>query len=655
MKLQIVGPETVLSRLRFDWRSVATCAVFAALIIGVFLPYYSFAPVRVGDGSEYYGMFIAIKDVHRLWMTPRAFELYDAFVSTRSIADMVSAQALYDMFPQLHLGTAADFNHFWIYSLLASIVARVGDILGLTPSAHHAFVTLHLLLTLGVVWLAQVLFGWRGAAAATVLSLLSPMVWYFDKVHTEHFTFCMTLAAVMLTQRRHLSLSAACLALVSTQNPSFAIVALAQLVWRVATIHRTPIRLWELCAIVATVLFALLHPAYYYFRHGVLTPQLLAGGAKLGTNIGSFSLWLLDPDLGLLPNWPMGLVLILIGLGLLVAGRRHMRVDWPLMLFVAGFAAVNLIAQSSTTTINSGATPGLSRYALWYIPLFFPLALQSVTWLSSRALPVKVLSVATVVAYVVLNAWVYDPRSGEDYTHPTSVSKFVQTYLPGLYNPPVEVFMGRFADPAETTTSRKTLAILGPSCDKLLIIPGPDHSAIANPTKCLVDHDKIETFAKELSFKNAQARYIRLGSKSSDFAISTDRTYATSLGNTGGNMLGAGWHKAEEWGVWAATQVADLNIPCPRDLGAFRVALTLVAFNEDRDSKIVIANQALWAGKVTRSSPTEVAVVVGPNRCVGGVARLTIAAESMDAPKALGISNDERALGIGLIKIDYLR
>lgn len=643
----------VLTRPHLDWKAIATAGMFAALIIGVFLPYYAFTPLRVGDGSEYYALFLAIKDDRHLWMTGRAFGLYDALFSTQSIPELVPVQVLHDSFPALRLGATADFNHFWIYSLLAAAIARAGDVVGLALSPHHAFVTLHLLLTLCAVWLAQALYGWRGAVAALALLLLSPMVWYFDKVHSEQFTVCLVLAAVMLAQARYLAWGAACLALASTQNPSFAIVALALLIWRVAAAPRAPLRFWELCAIVGTVLFALLHPAYYYFRHGVLTPQLLAGGAELGGNMRSFSVWLVDPDVGLLPNWPMSLVLLLIGAGLWVAKRRQLRIDWPLTLFIAGVTVVNLFAQSSTTNINSGATPGLARYALWYIPLFFPLALQLVTWLSSLALPAKVLGIAAGVTYLVLNAWAYDPRSGEDYTHPSAASKFVQTYLPALYDPPVEVFQERFSKLSESPASMRTLAIVGPSCDKLLLIPGPDHSLIDNSSKCLLDHDKIRALAEGLSLQDTRIRYIRLPTKGRDFSMTLDRAYPTSLGRTGAVMLGGGWHGLEDWGTWAAERTADLNIPCPRDIGAFRVTLTLSAFNEDRDASIVAANQTLWSGKVTASSPTDVTLTVKPDQCAGGVAQITLVTDTMAVPKTLGISNDERALSVGLAQIAY--
>ena len=645
-----------LRGLNINWRSLGPALFCTALVVAVFLPYYSLAPMRVGDGSEYYAMLLAIKQEHRPWLTVHSLQLYDALVSTQSISGMVPAQFLYELFPALRVGATFDFNHFWIYSLLAAGVSGGAEIFGWTLGPHQAFLTLHLLFTLGLVWLARALFGWQGTVAAAAMTLLSPMIWYIDKVHTEYFTYCTVLAAVMLVQRRHLAWSAAFLALASTQNPSFAIVSLGLLVWRLAAIRRSPLYFWELSAFVAAILLALLHPTYYYFRYGVLTPQLLAGGAKLGTNIQNSYVWLLDPDLGLLPNWPLGLALILL---VVVAGIRHRRLqaDWSMALFIAGFALVNLFAQSSTINMNSGASPGLARYSLWYIPFFFPLALKAIEWLASLTFAKKTVTVGAALVYAFANAKAYDPRLPEDYLHPSTVSRFLQTQLPGLYDPPIEVFVERYSGIDENVHIGKASAVLGPSCDKLLVITDRDPASIGNTGRCLVDYEKIRALTEKISRSQTGARYIRLGPNGLDMdiaAIPDGRAYVTALGKSGTALLGRGWYESEPWGTWAAGRTAEINVPCPRDAGEFKVALTLSAFDRTREASIYSENKAIWSGNVI-SGPTKVVTTLKSDRCLDDAVRLTLVSDSVDSPKTLGHSNDARTLGLGLIKIQYER
>ncbi|MCK9912270.1 hypothetical protein MXD81_24160, partial [Microbacteriaceae bacterium K1510] len=49
---------------------------------------------------------------------------------------------------------------------------------------------------------------------------------------------------------------------------------------------------------------------YYFARYGVVTPQVLAGGATPGLYLNIWYIWLIDPDIGLFPNWPFGLLLL---------------------------------------------------------------------------------------------------------------------------------------------------------------------------------------------------------------------------------------------------------------------------------------------------------------------------------------------------------
>ncbi|WP_217619259.1 hypothetical protein, partial [Achromobacter sp. GbtcB20] len=157
------------------------------------------------------------------------------------------------------------------------------------------------------------------------------------------------------------------IALASTQNPSFALVACIPLFYRVVLQRERRYSLFEVAMAVAVVVAVLAHPVYYFARYGVVTPQLLAGGAALGGNIWTFYVWIVDPDLGLLPNWPLGLLVLLAALVAYL--RKPVSLagpgTWRVTAFVLACCAINFFAHSSTTNLNSGATPGLARYALW--------------------------------------------------------------------------------------------------------------------------------------------------------------------------------------------------------------------------------------------------------------------------------------------------
>lgn len=648
-------PANMLVREAARPSAYAGVALIIALIV---LPLFFFAPVRVGDGSEYYALYLAIKSELRPWMTAAAFSHYDSLVRTDSIEGLVTADALRDAFPALRVGGTADFNHFWIYSLISAVLAKVLAVIGIHLGTHQAFMLQHALLLIATSSVALRLYGKNGVYALLLLTLASPIIWFTDKVHTEFFSYCFVMAAVMLAYGRLYLWGALCLAVASTQNPSFALLAFVLLLFRLLQLPRRPFQFWEAFALVGTCVAVLIHPAYYFFRYGVLTPQMLAGGAKMGANASTFYVWILDPDVGLLPNWPLSIVLIVAGLGFLARGRRGTS-NRPFAIFVALYLIINLFAQSSTTNINSGATPGLSRYALWYIPLFFPLVLAFIEWAMSSRLIVRVIANGLIFVYAAANAYIYDPRQHESYSTPTPLSKLIQEDAPSLYNPPEEVFAERFSGYGETEKTHKLSAILGPSCDKLLIIPGRDTAEIASPAHCLVDDEKLRTHVRDLLQKTSSAQYVRVHDLRSNIALSAGTTYETRLGRTGSRLLGNGWHAPEEWGVWSGLPSAEIKVPCPSATSgdSFKLGVSIVGFGGTKqspiDARVRAKDGILWSGAVL-DAPTDAVFTVKKSACSKrGIAMLSLEASELHSPKKMGLSSDTRKLGIGLRSVYY--
>jgi hypothetical protein len=327
------------------------------------------------------------------------------------------------------------------------------------------------------------------------------MLWFFDKVHAELFVYCLVLSAVIFIYSKRYLPGSFLLALASTQNPSFAIVATIPFIYSfVAQRASRYYNFVEILLIAGTPLAILAHPVYYFLRFVVPTPQLLAGGASLGGNLSSFYIWLLDPDLGLLPNWPLGSMFILVAIALFFfsKNKKNLLSNKPFLLFFASFLLINLYAHSSTTNLNSGATPGLARYALWYLPLLFPVILYVLDRFPAK----KVISyplIATAAIISIFSIVNNNPKKHEQYQKPSYLSRFIQTKLPLLYNPPPEVFAERFSGCGEKINSLNPRGILGPDCRKLLIYSGPNRTIVTAPAHCTIDKGKLNLFAESIT------------------------------------------------------------------------------------------------------------------------------------------------------------
>lgn len=614
---------------------------------------------RVGDGSEYYAMFYAWSEGGRPWMTAAANAAYDRLQQSTEVVGLVPRGWFYEVFSELRVGDTTDFNHFWFYSLLALFCQKAALLLGVHLSIHASFLTLHALLLGGTTAAAYRYYGWRGAAVMLLMIVGSPVLWFLDKVHTEPFTVCLLLVGMMQMHRSRYAAASLLFALVSTQNPSFALIAGIPWAYRVLLQWRERYTKTELLLLALAAVTVLAHPAYYHMRYGVITPQLLAGGAALGSNLSSFYVWIIDPDLGLLPNWPLGTLALLAGAALWWRRRRapaHRGHAWHELLFIAAYLLINFYAQSSTSNLNSGATPGLARYALWYLPLAFTLLLwisEQCPWGTKRGYA------AVLVALLLTGASIqrYNPRTPEQYVSPSSLSYALQSRLPKLYDPAPEIFMERFSGHGE---ERAYDLIVGPDCRKMLVINAVKTPGAISPNHCLFDNDKLAAHRRTITLTPPlKFDYLYLTDAQARTMLLTvgREPYKMGLADTGGFVLGRGWGQQEPWGVWSIGKRSDLNFPCSgaqfyRTDQPFGVALKLEPFGQQALT-VRAGKQVLWQGPVVAGGP-EIRFNIPPDNCNAGVSKISLEVSNPTRPSDDGKSRDNRQLGVSMSSFQIL-
>lgn len=648
--------------MRFDQINIKKIIPYFYIALGLlifFLIIGRFTPTRVGDGSEYYALFYAWDAMFRPWMTSSAYDAYGNLFSSHEIIGLVPRDALEVSFPNLIVGNTADFNHFWLYSFLAFISAKFSSLVGIKLSVHGAFLVLHFLLIFMTISIAYRYYKWQGVFIVVLMTFFSPILWFTNKVHTELYTYCLAMSGIMFLYAKKYLPSALVFAIASAQNPSFALIAFIPFCYRVILQRKVQYSLTEIIIFVATAFFVLAHPIYYFLRFGVMTPQLLAGGASLGGNLSTFYIWILDPDLGIIPNWPLGVLSIILAVFMLFQkkNRQHFYFDGKITLFLILYLFINFYAHSSTTNINSGATPGLARYALWYLPLAFPIFLfisKNVIWRSRLFYLIMILIVITSIGTFKNN----NPRKGENYSTPSKISFFIQKRLPWLYNPPVEVFQERYSGYGESIHIKSYLGIVGPDCRKLLVSPTNNGSDVIFPNNCYFDKSKINAIVKIISNQTVSGEYINLSQediKNSRIIIALKK-YSSGIAGDGGFILGSHWGQRENWGVWSEGNSVTLNIPCGNEQffsknGEFTLSLELQSFSNQK-VKIFTKGHTLWQGEIL-GIPTDLSFSVPTDTCQKeGEVLISIDISNPISPQELGLSDDSRKLGIGLISFE---
>ncbi len=450
---------------------------------------------RVGDGSEYLAMYFSLANNAQPWSSVSSLTAYDKYLVSQEVLGGVNSDVLKSAFPALNtISGQWDFNHFWFYSFLAVTSQFLFTFGTALQSAKIAFLFLHAILTFVLMVVSFRKFGARGLIASILLIASSPVLWFTFAIHTEYFTITLTTLAVVYFLSRDRLPSALCLAIASTQNPSFLIIAAAAVIFELVAnwaILRT-LRFWLFGLIILCI--GLLHPGYYFSRYEAATPQSIAGGLSFGENLEYFYIWFVDPDLGLIPNWPLAALAIFACALILRYGRKATNFSELIRNSrseIAGFVIVYLVisvfAQSGTTNLNSGATPGVARYALWYVALLFPVFLFVLSHINSKSRTSMNVAAAVAIVFVSLNLLSNSPLKKEDYSTPSALGLYVQKNLSRGYTPPPEVFAERYSGVGEAIWTSEYSAVLGPDCKKVLIIRQTSKPKVANNYSCKVD------------------------------------------------------------------------------------------------------------------------------------------------------------------------
>jgi len=424
---------------------------------------------RTGDGSEYYLMMINWAETGTPYTTLRSDAIYGRFIASHPENGwFYSPEKLSAAFANLVDNQGRmDLNHFWFYSLLAAAFYHPLELADFNIG--YAFTLLHLSLLSVAVVLAVRAAECRSALALLGMVLTSPALWYLDKAHTEMFTVIATcLAMVYLLQHRPMH-AALWFAIAGTQNPPFSIVALFALGmglhwygWKTITHHAV--------ATITTGVLLCLHPVYYLWRQGVLTPQAGGHGADFGSNLVSWkylTYTLVDPDVGLLLNWAPALPLLGVLLYLLATRRMKISPDWA--IFICATLFVLALSHAATTNYNHGGTRSISRYALWYLFLLLPALVHIAHFLLDSRGARQWLGMGIAAMLFVPAAALNWPGRGQGYLYHSGAATVLYRYVPRLYDPIPEIFEERTGHSWEGNGGPRAWALSNDAGTKILV------------------------------------------------------------------------------------------------------------------------------------------------------------------------------------------
>ncbi len=420
-------------------------------------------PRLVGDGREYLAQALEFASFHG-----PAFRPTDIPHIQAELARFDPVLANWDIWSSTvgDVDRGRAFLHFWFYSLLAAPGIWLTNVAGTPPT--FAFTGLNLLLLGIALWVALP----RVGAGGCVLLFAGPIIWWIDKAHTEVFTFGLLIVTLALMRDRPWwSMVAAGVA--ATQNPPIAI--LVPIVFAVAVQRdRAALRGGRVIAGAAVGLaLALLHPIYTYTHYGRWSLLLQQTHSGVPT-FQALSAVVLDPSVGLIGNYPLFLIVVAAGWLTLVRHHRAHAISTDVVAATIT-AAVFLFSFSRTTNVHHGGTPGLSRYALWLIPLALPLLVP--LHMNGGAAWRRLLWSAAALS-ASISVFAFHPAVPQNSREPTWLATFLWSRFPSSNNPLPEVFIETLLHVDEPR-----LPVATSGCEKILVA-GSDLSGSGWPTPC---------------------------------------------------------------------------------------------------------------------------------------------------------------------------
>ena len=336
----------------------------------------------------------------------------------------------------------------------------------------------------------------------------SPIIWWSNKAHAEFFIcICLLLAFLDLGAKRW-AWAALWFALAAAQQSTIALFSAACLAILFVEGQFRRVGRRDAVLAVSTVCLLALPALYTWSRHGVLSTFVFTNSVDTALISAERAASLfVDPDIGLLPHWPLALAGIV---AILLAPR-------PLAIFAVAFLVIEPFLVSTQRNWNSGGTVHISRYALYLIP---PQIACLAAAVSRRRHNLSIAAALLVLVSYFGAFWNWPrfrPDTLEAYLTHTEFAQWLYREHPQWYDPVSEIFIERAIIGEGSAFAPETWAVGVPSCLKILLVkpvsqlPRLDGKP-QNPPGCLLPNE-ADLFYNDLlsgALKPNQSGYINV-------------------------------------------------------------------------------------------------------------------------------------------------
>lgn len=318
--------------------------------------------------------------------------------------------------------------HFWFYSLLATPIKMLLEVIYIDP--YRCFAILNCLLFLALIYHLYKYLNLEKERKILFIGLvvINPVVWYLQWPHTEVYSYILVLYSILLFHNNKLALSILASSLAAIQNPPIIIIGLGIGIFSIFKNFKTK-EYFNIFKCFVSGFPALLPAIFYYINYG--TPNLIVKtGFASSENVSILRFYdmFFDLNIGLLAYIPLVLIIYLL---LILKSIPRLNIK---ILVILSIIIGMMILSAQTSNWNHGCD-GINRYLVWMMPLIF----YTIIFFNIRTIIIYSIIYSQVIV-IFLYGW---PDCNVSYLKLTPLSKVILNNVPALYNPDPAIFVKR--------------------------------------------------------------------------------------------------------------------------------------------------------------------------------------------------------------------
>ncbi|MEK8131066.1 hypothetical protein WMW72_24490 [Paenibacillus filicis] len=404
-------------------------ALFSCILMSVA---FIHQPVLTGDGREYLGMTISIKNHLSPELRSTDMVERDALEQKNNITFPLEKN--YFGYFQSLKGEYYSY-HFWFYSLINSFTYFVLDFFNINALKSFQITNCILFLLLLLKILKSPVINNKSKLMLCLITICSPVVFYLDWSHPEVFSYVLMSLGFLYLNEKKINFTMLFFSLAALQNPAISVLSLYLLIseffkHRSQLMKDTKTRIdFIFLSLISTI--NIIPYIFYYlnFREFSLITKAGFSSLKFITFPKIWSLFF-DLNFGIIVYTP---VLLLFFIYLCFKGHKNVLILSVLLLFIS-------IVNATQWNWNSGMMY-INRYSLWYIPVLIFGCFRFIDKFDTKK--TVLFSILYICTTGVVTAYCIKEHDFGNYLKLGPLAKMAVVGFPSMYNPEPEIILER--------------------------------------------------------------------------------------------------------------------------------------------------------------------------------------------------------------------